>query len=518
MSYGTPLVSFYSPTSSAYNFSCSIKNNRLRAELNDIDGYNDEDSDDAGPEDTPDSENKTPVNSLLQMASTLLAAARSNPIPGTTEIPRIFLRLTRLTPDDSEPRIGETINSLCNMGIVVLLGERQVDAQQTRSQDDANTPSTLSPTLKLNLDLSLLVAIVSDITHAPLPATTEEAVNRFRPLVKRWKHGPETVKDYPAWVLSGNRAPLGGAAAHSRSLTNQAEQEKRLGLFDELCRRLTASQSKHGGASDFEFYTTTEAACRLQGIVDKIGGPIERKRAEALIGSAGTSEADFYAGSRFKAEFLRGLVPVRVVMEDTEEDVEGTDRPAITTFQSHLAQTCRALLAEMKLASTVQEDHETATDAFDEIGYQQPPSQATTSNGLERRAGPDAKDRQKREKDSTTNSISPALTRHTVRSMLLGAQAGMTTVTANKASVRAILREMKKRTFGLGKMGHDGGDGQDERQRASSRDTSSAAGGGSDNVDGGKSVLSSSAAIWVVEPRSLAENMRADKIEGSSEL
>ena len=65
------------------------------------------------------------------------------------------------------------------------------------------------------------------------------------------------------------------------------------------------------------------------------------------------------------------------------------------------------------------------------------------------------------------------LTVHTVQSMLWGAELGWTTVTANKASVKTILREMASR-----------GPVRDE----------------GDVV----------AAIWVVDPRSLAEGMRAD--------
>ncbi|KAG8873021.1 hypothetical protein FRB97_007078 [Tulasnella sp. 331] len=497
----------------------TIKNNRLRAELNDIDGYAGEDSDGTNPEDTPGSDDNAPVNSLLRMASNLLAAAGTNPVPGTNQAPNVFLRLTRLVPDESDPRIGETIDALRNMGIGIWLGERQVDVQQTRLQGNDATPSALSPTLKLNLDLSLLVAIVSDITHAQLPATMEEAVNRFRPLVKRWKRGPETADDYPAWVLSGNNAPLGGAAAHSRSLTYQVEQEKRLGLFEELRRRLPASlQLNEGGpVSNFECYTTKEASTRLKGIVDKIGGPTERKRAEALTGLVGTSTADFYAESRFDASFLRGLVPLRAIDENAEDDANGLDEPSVSTFQSHLAQTCHALLVEMDLVATArQAGQEPGTNDFDDIDQQQITNQATSSNGASRKNSLDTKEKQTRKKDVTTNAISPALTRHTVRSMLLGAQAGMTTVTANKASVRAILREMKRQTSGLirSRDGNVGVGGQ-EMLRASSSDPANLAAEGTLGIldDSGTSTVPvPSAAIWVVEPRSLAENMRADKV------
>ncbi|KAG9030950.1 hypothetical protein FRB95_003287 [Tulasnella sp. JGI-2019a] len=488
----------------------TIKNNRLRAELNDIDGYADEDSDGTDSEGTNGSDNNAPVNSLLQMASNLLAAARCNPIPGTNRTPNIFLRLTRLVPDNSEPRIAETIDALRKLGIGVWLGERQLNLQQARAEDVDCTLTALSPTIKLNLDLSLLVALVSDITHAPLPATIEEAVNRFRPLVKRWNRGPETAEDYPAWVLSGNKAPLGGAAAHSRSLSIQVEQEKRLGLLEELRRRLLPALEAD---VDPEFYTTTEAAGRLKGIVDKIGGTTEKKRAGALTGLLGTSESMFYEGSRFKPGWLRGLVPLRVINEDASDIVGSRIRGSdVSTFQSHLAQTCRTVLGELDGCST---PHSSNTPINEDAAAldQQPDITSTTLDSFEPRQSAvgkgSKKDRHKRDKDLTANSVSPALTRHTVRSMLLGAESGMTTVTANKTSVRAILREMKKRgSLGSKESCLDSG------HHASVNGDNNGLSENEREVDEGPPAPAN-AAIWVVEPRSLAENMRADRTEDS---
>ena len=88
--------------------------------------------------------------------------------------------------------------------------------------------------------------------------------------------------------------------------------------------------------------------------------------------------------------------------------------------------------------------------------------------------------------------MSTKLTVHTVESMLVGVCQGMTTLTANKASVKALLREMKRVKHGCkNETVIDSG----ERE---ARDMHS---GGS--VD---------AAIWIVEPRSLAEGMRVDRL------
>jgi hypothetical protein len=69
------------------------------------------------------------------------------------------------------------------------------------------------------------------------------------------------------------------------------------------------------------------------------------------------------------------------------------------------------------------------------------------------------------------------LTSHTVQSLLWGAQLGYTTLTANRTSVRVILKEMVTRTNGAL---NDCGDIRSDH----------------------------TAAIWLVDPRSLAEGLR----------
>jgi len=68
--------------------------------------------------------------------------------------------------------------------------------------------------------------------------------------------------------------------------------------------------------------------------------------------------------------------------------------------------------------------------------------------------------------------------------MLQGAKRGWTTLTANKASVRAILKEIKALNGPLMGALAVGGDGDD--------------------------AAFEEAAIWIVDPRSLAEGMRSD--------
>ncbi|THH28986.1 hypothetical protein EUX98_g5208 [Antrodiella citrinella] len=84
---------------------------------------------------------------------------------------------------------------------------------------------------------------------------------------------------------------------------------------------------------------------------------------------------------------------------------------------------------------------------------------------------------------AAVTKVNHRLTGHTVQTMLWGATRGWTTLTANKTSVKAILREMK--TSG---------------NAVWERTTGHVDSGGETEV----------AALWVVEPRSLAEGMRAD--------
>jgi hypothetical protein len=92
---------------------------------------------------------------------------------------------------------------------------------------------------------------------------------------------------------------------------------------------------------------------------------------------------------------------------------------------------------------------------------------------------------------ATVTKANPRLTAHTVQSMLWGAELGWTTLTANKTSVKAILREIKAAKI-AGRLGED-----------SSVDT--ALGEAEAGI-----AEDSRAAIWIVDPRSLAEEMRSD--------
>ena len=87
----------------------------------------------------------------------------------------------------------------------------------------------------------------------------------------------------------------------------------------------------------------------------------------------------------------------------------------------------------------------------------------------------------------------PRLTAHTIDSLLYGAALGWTTLTANKTSVKGVMKEM-------GDWGADAGvsrDGNEEKSAGEDRRES-------------EEKEAPRAALWVVDPRSLGEAMRAD--------
>ena len=420
-------------------------------------------------------------NSLLRTGRALLAAARDNPVLGTDTPPEIILRLTRIDPDatdegGNDPRIALTIDLLREMGLSIKLGERGAIPQPTNSAPTLSSPPVLIPTHQINLDLSVLIALVSDLTHASLPASADAAYERFIPTTA-----------YVEWKRSRFRAKSGGggdgtnagreniddvidSSQHSRALAEQQQQEMQKGMLQEIHERLLAclAAANAGGSSHpavttphsqgaplpVEFWTTPEARDRCLRIVSKIGGPAEKRRAAALFStssvddtSATEQEAMYWADSRFPCGFLP-FSPIRVF---SAPEPESPPPPADEGFFHALEATCRALLAPHPHVSPV---------TIEVAGEELEPEEGETQRASVLR----------------TNA---RLTTHTVQSMLCGAARGWTTLTANRTSVRAILREVKTRGYGVEARGRGAG-------------------------------ATRHAALWIVDPRSLAEGMRSD--------
>ncbi|KAG9127577.1 hypothetical protein FRC07_012057 [Ceratobasidium sp. 392] len=484
----------------------TIKNSRLMAEIHELDGYESESSESSL------SANRNVVtqsqeNSIIRMAKALLAAAKHHTVPDTGETPRVTIRLTRLEVDPTssssgdtiDPRIARTIQDLETLGIDVQLGEQPFPPRLSASSAPPPTPPR--PTLRVNLDLSLIIALVSDLSHAPLPSSEDDARERFRPLTRVWKSGKllrsSVITDQGSdEEIDTNNDEMGDdgedvvkdSYEHSRALALQLLSEMRHSLLDEMAMYLKSDYDQ----STLEFWTTPEAQQRCAKIVDKIGGIGERRRAQALFEPNG--EADFWQDSRFSTEFIPGLVPLRIYPRNVPlESTLPMTKPVTPSeiFARRLFRTCRILLFPSEARGT--------QDTILKIGYAteltppatQPPSQSidtgTPSPSVLAGSRPNTR-----------------LTAHTVRSMIWGAANRVTTLTANRASVRAVLREMKA-LAGVGT--------EAELEQISSVDAGGDEGQAKREVgDEGTAVL------WVVEPRSLAEQMRADVVNAREQI
>jgi hypothetical protein len=338
-------------------------------------------------------------------------------------------------------------------------------------------PAEPRPTLDINLDLSLLVALLSDLTHSTPPADEPAALARYTP-------GPAYAARKAA-----RGVPVGdadGLAPHSAALAAQAAQERDRPLLAEMRARLEDARAARGlaraeakaeagesGWAAVRFWTTAEARARCLRIVGTIGGPAERRRAGALLGepselgaaAAEDASSAFWRGSRYPRAYLP-LVPVRVLPEAAPAAAEGT-RGA---FFAQLGETCAALLEGR-------------------TGYAQP---ALAAESFEQEdVSPGAPNLDRRLNASVFSApvtrAHAKLTTHTLVSLRVGAARGWATLTANRASVRAVLREVRAQHA-------VGGSGVDRNMM----------GGG----DGEEGVRGAAAALWVVDPKSLAESMR----------
>ncbi|KAG8743297.1 hypothetical protein FRC10_012260 [Ceratobasidium sp. 414] len=474
----------------------TIKNSRLMTEIHELDGYESESSE-SGLLANGNISTQSHENSVLKMAKALLAAAKHHTVLDTGETPRVTIRLTRLEVDPAasldgkhvDPRIARTVRDLETLGIDVQLGERPFPPRLTALH--MSPPAPPRPTLKINLDLSLIIALVSDLSHAPLPLTEEDARERFKPLTRVWKSGKLFRSSVIADLGSDEETDANNNEAgddsedvvkdsyeHSRALALQLLSEMRRSLLDEMTSHLKTDR----GQPPLEFWTTPEAQQRCAKIVDKIGGVGERRRARALFEPDG--EAAFWQDSRFGAGFIPGLVPLRIYPQNVPPGTTlPMTKPAMSSeiFARRLFRTCRILLSPPE-----------ARAAQAEIGYATelaPPPFSSPSPPID------------------TGTPSPSvlagsrpntrLTAHTVRSMLWGAASRVTTLTANRASVRAVLREIRA-------LAGVRAAGEAERTDAvdSNRD-------GQERLEVGDD---GAAVLWVVEPRSLAEQMRSDVV------
>jgi len=376
----------------------------------------------------------------MQTGKGLLAAARlSAGEDGTT--PNVILRLSRLSQRDldSDLRISNTVTQLQKLGISIELGLQAINL------DPPSPPRSFRLPRKINLDLSILIALVSDITHAPIPSSRDDAEARFQPQTDRsWKRQLERSreKEEVGAEDEGTYSGAGGGPIeHCRELVAQGCQEMEHSLLEEIGNRIRSEPD----STECELWTTRDAKKRFFSIVDKIGGEVEKRRARGLFGEEPLGVEAFWWESRFPFSTLPGL-PVKVFATDLPPTQAAQD---LSSINGQISYSCRNMLQQPKRM--------------------------------------DVKNSNATHKQRTV--VAPVrfagkLSAHTIVSLLWGAETGMVTLTSNKASVKALLREM--RGFGLPLAKASPSQSRDEEEQ----------------------VLYF--AVWVTAPRSLAEGMRTD--------
>ncbi|WVR00249.1 hypothetical protein IAU59_007391 [Kwoniella sp. CBS 9459] len=145
-------------------------------------------------------------NSLLDMARDLArAASMVDRIPGA-EMPRLTIRLTRIpetplelydgSPNQPSPssaggeggewpdsRIPETFDRVRALGVNLLFGDLSDIPLSSPIFKGHPVPEQAIPSLKINLDITTLMGLCSDVLHHPLPADRREAARRsLRPV------------------------------------------------------------------------------------------------------------------------------------------------------------------------------------------------------------------------------------------------------------------------------------------------------------------------------------------------
>ncbi|EIW79548.1 hypothetical protein CONPUDRAFT_125876 [Coniophora puteana RWD-64-598 SS2] len=510
----------------------TIKNARILVEFREQDSYltSSESESDDEPRNSVHRANglRPPAldNSVLKMARALLAAAQDNPVPGTGGTPRVTLRLTRLSPEPApgsgeatDPRIGKTIETLQEMGINVLLGEGSGPDDSSLAPHSEPVASSMTrevtprPTRCINLDLSFVIALISDITHSPVPSTEEEAQERYVPSqrYRDWKikrlqqlsttsdptHSTDSLVNDES---SQQRWNGDDTTIHSRALAAQAVQEIYRGLLQDVQERLS---SIYPGLDSVEFWMTWEARRRCLQIVGKIGGLRERLRAAALFppssnvgdeGDTGVPVDDelmkqYWATSRY-AQGLLPILPIRFFPSALPPEVNSADDSAQTPppFFRALENTCRTLLAPDEVLA---------------LGSTDPPLPSASSPPYSEDAAPPAVNTDNAQEEpgeipaAAVLRSCPRLTVHTVQSLLWGAARGWTTLTTNRSSVRTVLREVRRAT---------GDSWFSYHSEPPARGP----------LDG--STSAADAAIWIADPRSLAEGMRSDAGDFNGEV
>jgi len=384
--------------------------------------------------------------SIMKMARELQKAADLAQTKCSWGRPKIEVALTRLDLDDLtstlegkfydksekvrfEARIRAMLVEMENMQIVPLMKyERQLyddeDKRRYLPSSVASGEVTLNdritslpqlpvppiaksstPTTTLNLDLSALVAFVSQISHMQLSnlPDPEDVDKCFKK--DHWKMeslakagGDLDEEDQQTTVTTSDgpsEVEKNAHTQHARALSDQLRREMTTdSFFDAILNGLPDGQQ-------LKLVCTSEAAEKFTEILSLVGGPTEQRRARNILEESG--QEDFWRGSRWEKNSeirKRIILPVRPV-PFTSSEVSPLSSSSDNEF--------------VKLArKSVQEGLK------DLLG-----SGATTNN-------------------SNVGTGVQRQTPHTLASLLYGLVNGRSTLTTNIASIKWLIRDVNR--------------------------------------------------------------------------
>lgn len=296
-------------------------------------------------------------------------------------------------------------------------------------------PSMVATTV-LNLDLSCLVALVSTISHMRLPSRTEDCEKYF------WPDAPGAGADEEE-ALTSKKQP------RARTLTEQLQREMSGdGLFDSLTAFTTSNRP-------LELRCTAEARDKLGEIISLVGGPAEQLRARSLFGDHGEDPQSFWTGSRWADESFKSVrekiqLPVKVLDKHDTPTTAGLAQSR--TWADDFEQKAKRIVVKtLEDLSTKAEGG--AVDACSGEALRQ--------------------------------------TSHTLRSLLVGLEMNITTLTTNMFSVKWLVKEVMR------------------VYPCEERDGYELEGGQDLEAMGRKMLDQVRASLWVLYPRSLSERMIA---------
>lgn len=423
--------------------------------------------------------------SLLRLAQELNDARKESGSSSAKGPPRIHIVLSRLSLRDTvaldskfydgdekrryEARLGAIQKELHRLGIKLVAPE---DRELSRAANGKlpripfpPQPAAPTPTTVVNLDLSALIALVSSVSHMPLPERPEEADACFSRV--HWKQAEaigasarteqRSSADDERGLLDGADAGGDKSLQHARALSEQLQREMSGdAFFEALIHHLPI------GCGKLQMTCTSEARDKMTEIVKLVGGETEQRRMRDIFDESPGGAQEFWRSSRWEVDQPRErrvresvMLPVRVMdtsCRNVQARSEGQD--SSTVFVGPFAnQAIHCVRGGMRALASKERSLSNRT-------------------GLHRQ------------------------TPHTLSSMLLGLQNGHTTLTTNISSVKWLVKDIVSTQAIQGSLpGYETGDGNDDTKN--------------------KPRCVTIAALWVMYPRSLAEKMTLSNHVGS---